>query len=59
MKLNDFEEDCLKYYGKILTGNYKHYCVEWDFLPIDETCPEFEACNCGDKDERTIQRALV
>lgn len=29
-----------------LTGKLKHYCCEWDGLPIDETMPEFAACNC-------------
>lgn len=23
-----------------------HFCTEWDFLLIDNTCPEFEACLC-------------
>ncbi len=29
-----------------LTGAYKHYCPEWDWMAIDETWPEFEACTC-------------
>lgn len=29
-----------------LTGKYKHYCLDWDGLPVDETCPEFECCTC-------------
>lgn len=29
-----------------LTGDFKHYCPEWDGLAIDETCVEFEACVC-------------
>jgi hypothetical protein len=28
------------------TGAKAHLCPEWDFLAIDETCPEFEACLC-------------
>jgi hypothetical protein len=39
-------EDCLKYYGKVLTGKYRHWCYEWDELPIDDTCEEFECCIC-------------
>ena len=27
-------------------SNYKHYCVEWDFLEIDADSPEYEACLC-------------
>ena len=44
--MTEFEEDCLKTYGVILNGKCAHYCPEWDFMPIDETVPEFEACNC-------------
>lgn len=29
-----------------LTGKFRHWCPEWDDLPIDETMPEFEACVC-------------
>ncbi len=47
----DFEiiwaKECMLFYGRILTGEKRHYCPEWDFMPIDETCEfEFEACNC-------------
>ena len=36
-----------------LKGKYKHYCKEWDGMAIDETCPEFEACLCYDKEKET------
>ena len=47
----DFEiiwaKECMLFYGRILTGKKRHYCPEWDFMPIDETCEfEFEACTC-------------
>ncbi len=29
-----------------LKGTFKHYCPDWDDLPIDETTPEFAACTC-------------
>lgn len=29
-----------------LTGARKHYCPDWDFMAIDETMHEFEACAC-------------
>ena len=32
-----------------LHGTYKHYCPEWDYMVIDETCPEFECCLCDSK----------
>lgn len=34
------------HYFSQLTGKYKHFCKEWDFLAIDDTCPEFESCLC-------------
>lgn len=43
---DDFDRDCLDMYGKVLTGKLKHYCRDWDYLPIDETCPEIHACKC-------------
>lgn len=33
-----------------LKGKYKHYCIEWDGMAIDETYPEFLACSCWDKE---------
>lgn len=29
-----------------LTGEKKHFCPDWDFMAIDETTPEFQACTC-------------
>lgn len=29
-----------------LKGEKKHFCPDWDFMPIDEFSPEFEACTC-------------
>lgn len=34
-----------------LTGRFKHFCLEYDGLAIDETCPEFEQCLCWTKEE--------
>lgn len=31
-----------------LTGTYKHWCNDWDALPVDETCIEFTMCSCFD-----------
>jgi hypothetical protein len=39
-------EDCQKWLGVVLNGTYRHWCVDWDGLPIDETSPEFECCYC-------------
>jgi len=51
--MTEFEEDQIRYYGKIvLYGEKKHWCPEWDFLPIDDTCPEFQSCICYSEDKR-------
>lgn len=31
-----------------LEGERKHFCPDWDFMAIDETCPEFQTCTCYD-----------
>lgn len=31
---------------KSLRGVKKHFCPDWDYMAIDETCPEFECCSC-------------
>lgn len=41
-----FEEACLHWRGRILTGKYAHLCDDWDGLPIDETMPEWP-CSCA------------
>lgn len=41
-----WQQESVFYYGEILTGDFCHYCTEWDDLPIDETCEEFAACLC-------------
>ena len=41
-----FDRECLEEFNVTLTGKYRHFCWDWDFLPIDETCPEFDACVC-------------
>ena len=43
----EFVEDCLHWRGRVLEGAYRHWCMEWDDLPIDETCPEWP-CDCAE-----------
>jgi len=43
--------DCLFWRGKVLTGTYRHWCFEWDELPVDETVPEWP-CDCGFSESR-------
>lgn len=46
MTLTPFDADCLRYMGKVLTGEFRHWCPDWDGLPIDETVPEYGCCTC-------------
>lgn len=46
LKVSEFDAECLIYYGERLTGEFAHWCVTWNQLPIDESCPEFAICDC-------------
>lgn len=43
---DEWIEDSMHHHGKVLTGKYAHWCPEFDYLPIDESCFEFEYCLC-------------
>jgi hypothetical protein len=45
----EFDRDCLKWRGRLLTGKYAHWCYDWDGLPIDETTQEWP-CRCTETD---------
>lgn len=34
-----------------IADKQQHYCPEWDYMKIDNTTPEFEACLCFDTQE--------
>ena len=40
-------EDCLRWRGVVLTGEYAHWCFEYDDLPMDETCYGEWPCGCS------------
>lgn len=42
-----WHEDCQRWWGKLLTGPDGHWCYDWDELPIDATCVEYQCCTCG------------
>lgn len=41
----DWVEDCARWRGRLLTGRFRHWCEDWDGLPVDDTCPEWP-CAC-------------
>ena len=55
--MTEWEEDCLHWRGRVLTGKYKHWCLDWDDLPIDETCHEWP-CACADELRRQAKDRL-
>lgn len=55
MPSQEWIEECMKYYGRVLTGGKAHFCYDWDGLPIDETCGEYQCCTCfGNKEATTV-----
>ncbi len=40
-------KECFFWHNRLLEGEKQHYCPEWDFMPIDETCDEFQICTCN------------
>ena len=47
---DDFIKDFYNHHGRSPDpGGCPHWCPEWDDLPIDDLCPEFEACMCCDR----------
>ncbi len=48
LSMPNWEEDCMHFRGRVLTGKHAHWCTEFDGLPVDETCPEWGNCTCFD-----------
>jgi hypothetical protein len=44
----EWRKDCLRWRGRVLTGKERHWCYDWDGLPIDETTPEWP-CSCDSR----------
>ena len=44
---DEWINDSIRWHGRLLTGHFAHWCGDWDLLPIDETCGEFQACTCS------------
>ncbi len=42
----DWEADCLRERHKVLTGEFAHWCYDWDGLTVDETTEEWQGCTC-------------
>ena len=53
-----WEDDCRTWRDTVLTGEFSHWCAEFDGLPVDETCDgEWDVCRCVDEDRPDRQEA--
>ena len=43
-RIPQWEEDCLKWRGKVLHGPDAHWCLDWDELPVSAFTSEYAAC---------------
>lgn len=57
--MTEWEVDCVKWHGYVLSGKFKHWCYDWDGLPIDETCDEFTCCNDVDGADAEAARDVL
>lgn len=57
--MRDWDDDCMEYRGTVLTGRYSHFCMDWDGLPIDETCIEWPCCGYEPEGITQAERATA
>lgn len=50
--MTQWDQDCMRWHGRLLTGQRAHWCPDWDFLPVDETTAEISACTCGELEHK-------
>lgn len=48
---SEWIHDCIHWRGRVLTGRQRHWCFDWDGLPIDETTPEWPCVCAGELQE--------
>ena len=41
MDADDWAVESEAFHGHVLRGKHSHWCVDWDDLPIDESCHEY------------------
>ena len=58
--MTELDEESIAIRGHILTGKYKHWCNEFDGLPVDENCFEFKFCLCFEQSDeiKKLQEAI-
>jgi hypothetical protein len=52
----EFIDDYIRWHGKLdegqVIGEHWHWCYDWDLLPIDEHCVEYNSCCCYRPEEK-------
>lgn len=46
MSSKEFNKEARKTHGRDLHGPDRHWCHDWDSMPIDATCSEYDCCSC-------------
>lgn len=54
-----WETDCLRWRGKVLTGKYGHWCGDYDGLPVDETSQEWPCACAAELEARQVDQAIA
>lgn len=58
--MDELDQDSMHMRGEVLTGKYRHWCNEFDGLPVDENCFEFKFCTCFEtSDEITTLQGKI
>lgn len=59
MQVNDipnWQAQCRLEHRRVLTGEYAHYCPDWDYMTVDETTTEWESCACYPEDRNMADK---
>ncbi len=46
-----FNEEYKRTHGSYPKGDYQHWCIEWDDMPLDSECLEIFCCPCYEDTE--------
>jgi len=47
--MTKWDEECMRWRGRVLAGKFAHYCFGYDGLPVDETCEMEWPCECAEE----------
>lgn len=56
LRSKEWRQDCLTHHHRVLTGEYAHWCHDWDGLPLDASCHEITCCECFPEDDKKLRK---